>query len=128
MVSDDIQLRFHTHGNPSLERYATAHSAQRKNDLYLWDPLSAYWQSEYSYQGQPAEFRCAFFIHFEPAGDRATKVEIIEYLPIVKLGESSRMAGHSGPGFYDIREVESTVTDRARLLQAIEASARERAG
>jgi hypothetical protein len=82
-----------------------------------------YWPSEYVYDGQPADFRCAFIVHLRKEGENATAVEAIEYLPMIKVGRAFRIR-HNGPGFYaDIRIVEPTASDRRRVLEAIERGA-----
>jgi hypothetical protein len=120
---DDFQLRAHTNKNPILVQYVAKDPSLRRNDFYLWDPQARYWQSEYFYRQAPAEFRTSFIIHLEAAGPNTTRIEILEYLPMVRVGKTFRVTGHSGPGFYDdIRDVEPTTSERAELLRAIQAT------
>jgi hypothetical protein len=49
-------------------------------------------------------------------------VQVIEYLPMIWVGQAWSTLGHSGPGFYDdIRfDLERTRIDRTELLALIE--------
>jgi hypothetical protein len=118
---DDFQLRAHATDNPPLEQYVRLPPAQREHDLYLWDPLSRYWTSEYRVGNKPAEFSTRYILHFADAAPHSASVEVIEDLPVVRAGRKFQFGGHGGPGFYDdIRPVAPTVSDRMRMLQMIE--------
>jgi hypothetical protein len=118
---DDFQARTHSTDNPALERYVTLPPAQRENDLYLWDPQSRYWTSEYRSGNKPLEFRTNYILHFTAAGPNSTSVDVIEYLPEVRAGRAFRLGGHAGPGFYDdVRAVAPTGSDRLRVLEIVE--------
>ena len=73
-----------------VERYVNIPAQFRAQDFYLKEPIGDYyWDSEYFYGSQPANFRCSFLIHFEPAAANSTKVEIFEYEPTIWVGVST---------------------------------------
>ena len=105
-----------------ISRYIAIAASLRKDDLYLYEPTGdEYWPSEYFYRGTPAKFRCSFFIHVEPAGDTATRVEIFEYQSEIWVGERFGFSAHAvfPVMFHDIRSVEPTTTDRLEVLSLI---------
>jgi len=120
---DDIQVSMHTRYDPALGGYSAMDAGAKKHDFYLYEPSGDYyWHSEYFCDGAPAKFRCAFIIHLEPLGPDRTRVKVIEYLPMIWVGQAWFTLGHSGPGFYDyIRfDLEPTRIDRTELLALIE--------
>lgn len=121
---DDFQVRAHSSRDPDLRRYSALPNSARSRDLYLYEPSGDYyWYSEFHVGGNPVKFHCAFIIHFEALGATRTRIEVLEYLPIVWTGKKFNLLGHAGPGFYyDIREVSPTATDRAELVELIERS------
>ena len=128
---DDLQLSMHTRYDPAIRGYSAMDAGAKKRDFYLYEPSGDYyWHSEYFCDGAPAKFRCAFIIHLEPLGPDRTKVQVIEYLPIIWVGQAWSTLGHAGPGFYDdIRfDLEPTRIDRAQLLALIEQAAAVPAG
>lgn len=122
-VPGDFQLSSFSSSNPLLKAYVSTAGQNRKFDVYLYDPLTRFWQSfEYSYGGIPADFNCKFIVHLIPANDSSTVVEILEFQPQIRAGRSFGWSAHSGPipGFFDnLRTVEPTVTDRQRLLSIV---------
>lgn len=121
---DDFQVRVHTRRDPDLRRYSALPNEARSRDLYLYEPSGDYyWYSEFSVGGKPVKFHCAFIIHLEARGASRTRIEVLEYLPMVWTGEVFDLLGHAGPGFYhDIREVPPTARDRTELLELIKLS------
>jgi hypothetical protein len=114
-----------------VERYVRIPAELRNRDLYLYEPSGDYfWQSEYFYQGQRAKFRCSFLIHFEPAGDSGTKVEIFEYQPMIWVGEYLGMSAHAvlPTMLHDIRPAQATTSDRKEVLLMIEDAATSPSG
>jgi hypothetical protein len=114
-----------------VERYVRIPAELRTNDLYLYEPSGDYfWQSEYFYQGHRAKFRCSFLIHFEPAGDSATKVEIFEYQPMIWVGEYFGLSAHAvlPTMLHDIRPAQPTTADRKEVLLMIEDAATSPSG
>jgi hypothetical protein len=120
LFPDDEQIKLHVTGNTALAKFASQLPFVRADAFYLYEPSgNVYWPSEYLHDGKPAEFRSAFIVHFRRESEAATNVEVIEYLPVIKIGRRFKV-GHNGPGFYaDIREVEPTALDRQRLLAAL---------
>jgi hypothetical protein len=128
---DDLQLSMHTRYDPALRGYSAMDVGAKKRDFYLYEPSGDfYWPSEYFCDGAPAKFRCAFIIHLEPLGPDRTRVQVIEYLPMIWVGQAWYTLGHSGPGFYDdIRfDLEPTRIDRTELLELIEQAVAAPAG
>jgi hypothetical protein len=112
-----------------VERYVRIPAERRTRDAYLYEPSGDYfWESEYFYKGQPAKFRCSFLIHFEPADDSHTRVEIFEYQPTIWVGEYFGMSAHAilPTMLYDIRPAQPTTMDRKEVLQIIEGAAARR--
>lgn len=104
-----------------VRRYVAIPVNLRANDLFLFEPTGdEYWPSEYRYRGQPAKFRCGFFIHIEPAGSAST-LEIFEYQPQIWVGERFGFSAHAVlPAiFRDLRFVEPTTIDRLELLSLV---------
>jgi hypothetical protein len=120
---DDLQVSLHTRYDPALRRYSAMDPGAKKRDFYLYEPTGDhYWYSEYFCDGAPAKFRCAFIIHLEPLGPDRTRVQVLEYLQMIWVGQAWSTLGHSGPGFYDdIRfDLEPTMIDRAELRALVE--------
>jgi hypothetical protein len=119
-VGDDHQLLAHSDHNLALRRYLEVRSDLRKNDFYLLPPTDFYWpSSEYVYRGKPAPFACGFIVHLQATGSSMTRVEVIETLPLVKIGRRLGISAHTGPlpwFFDDIRPVAPTTEDRLELL------------
>ena len=117
---EDEQIRFQLTGNDALARFASQLPGARADAYYLFEPtFGLYWPSEYVYDGKPADFRTAFIVHLRKESTNATTVEVIEYLPTIKVGKALKL-GHAGPGYYaDIRPVDPTTRDRERVLDAI---------
>ena len=120
LFPDDEQIKLHVAGNDALARFASQLPSVRADAFYLFEASGdAYWPSEYLYEGKPADFRSAFIVHVRRESETTTNVEVIEYLPVIRVGRRFKV-GHNGPGFYaDIREVEPTARDRQRLLAAL---------
>jgi hypothetical protein len=120
-TDDEIRL---DKGNDSfVEHYVQIPFDLRARDFYLYEPTGDYyWNSEYFYKGQPAEFHCSFLIHLEAADSDDTKVEIFEYQPTIRVGKYVGMSAHSifPAALYDIRPVEATTRDREALLAVIQ--------
>jgi hypothetical protein len=122
LFPSDQQILLDRGTDTFIERYVHVPPELRSHDLYLYEPTADYyWPSEYFYQGQPAKFRCSFFIHLEPADDHSTKVEIFEYQPTIWAGECLGLSAHAllPTTLHDIRPVQSTTADRNELLQII---------
>jgi hypothetical protein len=122
---DDFQIRHWAATDPYLRPYAELTADQRRGDFYLYEPTGdRYWPSDYFYNGAPAKFRCAFFIHLEPQPNHGTTIAVFEYLPTIWVGQRLGFSAHAiGPtSLYDIRVVESTNSDRLRLLNKIQES------
>lgn len=127
VVPEEGQMRQRVEGNAALRRYLGLPTPARKADFYLYEPTGdRYWHSEYHAGGAPVEFRCAFVIHVAPEGDGRTRVEVIEYLPMVRAGRKLGVSGHAPlPGLMaDQRWVEPTTSDREAVLAAIDAALR----
>jgi hypothetical protein len=111
--------------DPFIPRYVAIAPGLRNDDLYLYEPTGdEYWPSEYSYRGQPAKFRCSFFIHIEPASNNTTRVEIFEYQPEIWVGERFGFSAHAvlPVMFHDIRFVAPTTSDRREVLDLVQKS------
>jgi hypothetical protein len=121
---DDLQVRAHTSRDPDLRRYAALPDDARSRDLYLYEPSADYyWYSEFRIGGTPVKFRCSFIIHLEALDSTRTRIEVLEYIPIIWIGRAFHLLGHAGPGvYYDIREVPPTESDREELLELIKRS------
>ena len=122
-TSDDYQLRAHSADNPALQRYVELSPDLRKDDFYLLPATDFYWpSSEYVYHGKPALFACGFIIHVQDVAGSATKLEVIETSPLVKVGKRIGLSAHTGPFpqlFDDIRSVAPTTEDRFDLLREL---------
>ena len=119
---DSFQIQHWARQDPYLRPYAELPPDKVAHDFYLWEPTGdEYWTSDYYYNGVPAKFRCAFFIHLEPGPRGGTTIAVFEYLPTIWVGERIGFSAHAiGPGrLYDIRPVQSTNRDRFRLLEMI---------
>jgi hypothetical protein len=119
---DTFQIQYWAGKDPYLRPYAALAADRTQHDLYLYEPTGdQYWPSDYYYNGVPARFRCAFFIHLEADPHGGTNIAVFEYLPTLWVGERIGFSAHAiGPAsLHDIRVVESTYSDRVRLLQKI---------
>jgi hypothetical protein len=127
MFPPDEELLLDRGVDSFVERYVRIPAELRKSDLYLYEVSGDYfWESpEYFYNGQPAKFRCSFLIHFEPAGDSGTKVEVFEYQPMIWVGEYFGFSAHSilPTTLHDIRPAQPTTADRKEVLLMIEDAA-----
>jgi hypothetical protein len=106
----------------SVRRYIAIPSELRRGDFYLHEPTGdQYWPSEYVYRGQPAKFRCSFFIHLEPTRGSHTRVEIFEYQPEIWAGEKLAMSAHAilPTMLHDIRFAQATTTERVEVVTMI---------
>jgi hypothetical protein len=122
---DDFQIRYLAASDPYLRPYAELPADKRHSDFYLYEPTGdRYWPSDYFYNGAPAKFRCAFLIHLESQPNHGTTVAVFEYLPTIWVGQRVGFSAHAiGPtSLDDIRFVESTNSDRLRLLNKIQQS------
>jgi hypothetical protein len=107
-------------GNPALERFLSVPAEARNRDLYVWGVGVDYWYSEYQSGGKPVRFNTDFIVHLEPTPEGTTRVEVIEYLPVVWPGEVFRLCGRAGPTTYhDKRRVPPTTVDRAEMLSIV---------
>ena len=105
-----------------VRRYVAIAPELRQNDFYLHEVTGEeFWLSEYSYRGQPAKFRCSFFIHLEPASGSQTRVEIFEYQPTIWAGEKFAMSAHAilPTMLHDIRPAQATTADRVEVVTMI---------
>jgi hypothetical protein len=105
-----------------VRRYVAIAPELRRNDFYLHDVTGdEYWPSEYLYRGQPAKFRCSFFIHLEPASGSQTRLEVFEYQPEIWVGEKFAMSAHAilPTMLHDIRFSEATTADRVEVVTII---------
>lgn len=124
-LPSDFDLRNNTVADPAMARYLGLPEERRKDDLFLYHPLDLFWPSEDFVGGRPAPFTCHFVIHVEPAaGPAATRVEVLEYLPLVDAGRKLSPSAHGvGIGFVrDLRLVPPTTADRVELLERIRAA------
>ncbi len=124
---EDYQIQHWSKTDPYLRPYAAVPKDQRKNDFYLYEPTADYyWFSDYYYNDAPAKFRCAFIIHLEPTGGNGTNIAVFEYLPTIWVGERFGFSAHAiGPtSLHDIRFVQSSSSDRIRLLDKIREAVR----
>jgi hypothetical protein len=125
VLSDSIvpsrrQMEMKAKGNPALERFLSLPSEAWNRDLYVWGLGEYYWYSEYQAGGKPVRFNTAFIVHLEPTPEGGTRVEVIEYLPVVWPGEVFRLCGRAGPNTYhDIRQVAPTTSDRIEMLNLV---------
>jgi hypothetical protein len=108
----------------ALKRYAALAPEKKQNDSHLYEPTgNHYWTSEYYWNQQPAEFRSGFIVHLELQENSATRVEVYEYLPSIRVGKKLSFNRHGPPvpGLYaDIRFVAPTTSDRQAVLRAID--------
>jgi hypothetical protein len=119
-VPGQRQMELKAKGNPALERFLSVPAEARNPDLYVWGFGDNYWYSEYQSGGKPVRFNTSFIIHLEPTLEGATRVEVIEYLPVVWPGEVFRFCGRAGPNTYhDIRQVAPTTIDRVEMLNLV---------
>jgi hypothetical protein len=125
LFPDDYQIQHWSKTDPYLRPYAAIPPDRRQHDFYLYEPTGDYyWFSDYYYRDAPAQFRCAFIIHLEPAAEHGTKIAVFEYLPTIWVGERFGFSAHGlGPALlHDIRFVQSTSRDRIQLLDQIRAA------
>jgi hypothetical protein len=105
-----------------VRRYVAIAPELRRNDFYLHEVTGdEFWPSEYMYRGQPAKFRCGFFIHLEPRSGSQTRVEVFEYQPMIWAGEKFGMSAHAilPTMLHDIRSAEATTADRVEVVTMI---------
>jgi len=105
-----------------VRRYIAIPSELRRGDFYLYEPTGdQYWPSEFMYRGQPAKFRCSFFIHLEATTGSHTHVEIFEYQPEIWAGEKLAMSAHAiwPTMLHDIRFAQATTADRVEVVTMI---------
>jgi hypothetical protein len=117
----DIDLRANSENDPAMDRYLALPAERRKDDLFLYHPLDVFWPSEYQVRGKAAPFTCHFILHLEPDGPGRTKLEVLEYAPLVNAGRKLAPEAH-GVGFGrkdDLRRVPPTTRDRVELLERI---------
>lgn len=126
----DVQERLSYNGftdeSSEILAYKAISSSSKSDGFYLYEPSGDYyWNSEYYYQNKPAPFRTGFIIHIESVTNNQTKIQIFELLPEIRVGNYIGFGGHSGllPGkFWDIRQVEPTISDKIDLLNVIRAN------
>ena len=120
----DEQILLTSGINPSVKQYVQIPADQKTHDLYLNEPSGDHWwMSEYFVDGQPANFRCGYLIHFEPAENNGTRIEIFEYQPTIWAGEKIGFSAHGLPvptRLHDIRAVDATTIDRNNVLRMIQ--------
>lgn len=108
--------------DPALQRYLSLDRRQRERDLYLYQPTGPhYWPSEYQLHDRPLPFSTDFIVHLQPVDSGHTRIEVIELMPRVQLGEKWAFARH-GVGIgrvEDVRAVAPTTRDRLELLARI---------
>jgi hypothetical protein len=125
-VQERLVYYMSTNKSSEIRTYAAMPIALKSNDFYLYEPTGdCYWDSEYYYQDKPAPFITSFIIHLDSAGNNQTKIQIFELSPQIHIGEYIGFGGHSGPfpgKFWDIREVEPTVSDKIDVLSVIKAN------
>ena len=69
--------------------------------------------------GVPVLFKPDFIFHLQSI-EQGVRIEVISYLPRVRLGKKFRITGHHEPDFYDdIRRVAPTTQDRKEVLKLI---------
>jgi hypothetical protein len=114
------QMELKAKGNPALERFLSVPAEARNRDLYVWGVGVDYWYSEYQSGGKPVRFNTDFIVHLEPTPEGTTRVEVIEYLPVVWPGEVFRLCGRAGlTTYHDKRRVPPTTVDRAEMLSIV---------
>jgi hypothetical protein len=122
----DVDLKANSRDDPAMDRYLGLPAEQRGDDLFLYHPLDIFWSSEYQVRGKPVPFTCHFILHLEPDGPGRTKIEVLEYEPLVDAGRKLAAEKHGvGFGFAtDLRRVPPTTRDRVELLDRIEEAVR----
>ena len=120
VAPSQTQMELGANDNPALERFISLPTATRTRDFYLWGIGDHYWFSEYQASGKPVRFNTNFIIHLALTPEGATRVEVIEYLPVVWPGDVFRLCGRVGPNtYYDIRPVPPTTSDRIEMLSIV---------
>jgi len=105
--------------SPALSRYTKISTEEKYLDFFLHDLSDHYWESEYQLDGVPVPFKSDFIIHLQSI-EQGVRIEVISYLPRVRLGKKFRITGHHGPDVYDdIRRVAPTTQDRKEVLKLI---------
>lgn len=118
----DVDLRANSENDPAMDRYLALPAERRRDDLFLYHPLDVFWPSEYQVRGKAAPFTCHFIFHLAPAGSGRTKLEVLEYAPLVYAGRKLAPEAH-GLGFGrkdNLRRVPPTTRDRVELLERIQ--------
>jgi hypothetical protein len=121
LFPSDADLVRNSRRDPAVARYVSLPAEERRADLLLRHGLDVFWPSEYRARGKTVAFTCDFVLHLGAEGSGRIRVEVLEYLPRVRLGERLALAAH-GPGIgwvYDERLVPPTTIDREELLAAI---------
>ena len=120
-LPDDVNLRANSRDDPAMARYLALPPERRKDDLFLYHPLDVFWPSEYRAGGRPAPFTCHFILHLEPDGPGRTRLEVLEFAPLVNAGRKLAPEAHGvGLGRVDdLRPVPPTTRDRIELLERI---------
>ena len=121
---DDFQLKTWSRRDQQIREYVGLPANRKKDDLYLFEPTGDYyWRSEYFYKGEPAKFRSSFILHLEPQANGQTRMDVMEYLPEIWVGEEFGWSAHTGPlpgFFHDIRMVAPTTTDCRQVAKKIQ--------
>ena len=116
----DHQLEFSSGGAQDVAAYVAIPLAERIDDLYLFDPIGTFWNSEYEANGAPLPFHCNFVVHLASHGPAQTEISVLEHAPTVNAGRRFFLLGHEGPGFYaDLQSVQPTNRERDALLRLI---------
>jgi hypothetical protein len=114
------QLEFSSGGAQDVAAYLSTPPVERIDDLYLFDPVGRFWNSEYEANGAPLPFHCNFLVHLGSRGSTQTEISVLEHAPTVNAGRRFFLLGHEGPGFYDdLRVVPPTNRERDALLRLI---------
>jgi hypothetical protein len=121
-LPDDFDLLHNTRDDPAVERYLRLPADLRAKDLFLYRSSDLFWNSEYETAGRPLPLTCHFILHFEPMGPHRSRVEVLEYQPLVRAGRRLGAAAHGiGIGWMDeLRLVPPTTRDRLEILARIQ--------
>lgn len=121
-LPSDFDLAANTVDDPAMARYLALPAERRSDDLFLYRVRDLAWPSEYFVGSKPAPFTCHFVLHLEAEGPRRTRLEILEYRPLVLAGKKLAPSAHVVGFNYveDQRLVPPTTRDRVELLRRIE--------